>query len=363
MACNGIGAKAFCALAAAALTLAGCSSGKDSAAAVDCGGKEKLEASGSTAQKNAIEQFVYAYIAACPGHTLDYKAVGSGAGVEQFVNNITDLAGSDSPLDGSTGEVERAAARCGSPAWHLPVVFGPIAVTYNIDGLSKLSLDGPTVAKIFNGAITRWDDPAIAALNKGTTLPGTPIHVVFRSDESGTTDNFQKYLDAASDGAWGKGAGKTFNGGVGDGAAGNDGTSARLKSTDGAITYNEWSFAVGHQLNMAQIITSAGPDPVTITPDTVGKTIAGATFSGQGNDLVLDTSSFYKPTQTGAYPIVLATYEIVCSKYPDQAAGAAVKAFMQATIGPGQDGLDEYGYIPLPSSFQSKLATAVDAIS
>ncbi len=86
---------------------------------------------------------------------------------------------------------------------------------------------------------------------------------------------------------------------------------------------------------MAQILTSAGPDPVTITPDSVGKTIAGAKFAGQGNDLVVDTSSFYTPTQTGAYPIVLVTYEIVCSKYPDSATGTAVKAFMQATIGAG----------------------------
>ncbi|MDT5132185.1 MAG: phosphate transport system substrate-binding protein, partial [Mycobacterium sp.] len=102
---------------------------------------------------------------------------------------------------------------------------------------------------------------------------------------------------------------------------------------------------------------------VTITTDSVGKTIAGATFSGQGNDLVVDTSSFYKPTQAGAYPIVLATYEIVCSKYPDSATGAAVKAFMQATIGDGQASLDQYGYIPMPSSFQSKLAAAVNDIS
>ncbi len=98
------------------------------------------------------------------------------------------------------------------------------------------------------------------------------------------------------------------------------------------------------------------------TPPT-RKTIAGAKIQGQGNDLVLDTSSFYKPTQPGAYPIVLATYEIVCSKYPTSATGVAVKAFMQAAIGPGQDGLDQYGSIPLPSSFQAKLATAVNAIS
>jgi phosphate transport system substrate-binding protein len=102
---------------------------------------------------------------------------------------------------------------------------------------------------------------------------------------------------------------------------------------------------------------------VAITSDSVGKTIDGATFQGQGNDLVLNTASFYKPTQPGSYPIVLATYEIVCSKYPDSATATAVKAFMQAAIGPGQDGLDQYGSIPLPKPFQSKLASAVSAIS
>lgn len=357
-------------LTAIALVLAACGGNSNSASKasptavpVDCGGKEKLEASGSTAQKHAIEQFVYAYIRACPGHTLDYRANGSGAGVEDFIANKTDLAGSDSPLDPSKGEPQRAEQRCGSEAWHLPSVFGPIAVTYNVKDVSTLNLDGPTTAKIFNGTITSWNDPAIAALNKGTNLPAGPINVVFRSDESGTTDNFQKYLDVASDGAWGKGTGKTFNGGVGVGAAGNDGTSTLLRTTDGAITYNEWSYAVGRQLNMAQIITSAGPDPVTITTDSVGKTIAGAKVKGQGNNLVLDTSTFYKPTESGAYPIVLATYEIVCSKYPASATGAAVKAFMQATIGAGQVDLDQYGYIPIPKSFESKLETAVNAIS
>ncbi len=189
------------------------------------------------------------------------------------------------------------------------------------------------------------------------------IPVIFRGDESGTTDNFQKYLDAAAGGTWGKGTGQAFNGGVGEGASGNDGTSVALQRTDGSITYNEWSYAVGHQLRMAEIVTSAGPSPVTITADTVGKTIAGAKFRGQGNDLVVDTSSFYKPAQTGSYPIVLVTYEIVCSRYPDSATGAAIKAFLQATIGDGQKGLDEYGYIPLPSSIRSKLVAAVDNIA
>ena len=193
-----------------------------------------------------MEQFVYAYIHACPGYTLDYNANGSGTGMKEFIGSQTDLAGSDIPMDPAKGEPDRAAQRCGSPAWDLPAVFGPIAVTYNVTGVSSLNLDGPTIAKIFNGGITKWDDPAIKALNASTNLPATPIHVVFRADQSGTTDNFQKYLDAASNGAWGKGAGQTFNGGVGEGASGNNGTSPAVKSTDGSITYNEWSFAVGN---------------------------------------------------------------------------------------------------------------------
>ena len=330
---------------------------------VDCGGKEELNGAGATAQQNAIQRFVYIYSHACPGHALDYEANGSRAGVEQFIKNETDLAGSGVPLDPSTGEPNKAAARCGSPVWELPAVFEPIAITYHVSGVSSLKLDAPTIAKIFSGAIARWDDPAIKALNAGANLPSTAIQVIFRSDQSGSSANFQQYLEAASDGAWGKGHGETFHGGVGVGADGDDGVTATLQTTDGSITHTAWSFALGKQLNMAQIITSAGPDPVSITAESAGKTIAGARITGQGNDLVLDTSSFYKPTQSGAYPIVEPTYEIVCSKYPDPATGTAVKAFMQTIIGPGQDGLAQYGSIPPPGWLQSRLVTAVKAIS
>jgi phosphate transport system substrate-binding protein len=339
----------------------GSSSAGSSAANVSCGGKQTLKASGSTAQANAMARFVNAFEQACSGQTLNYTANGSGAGINEFVGNQTDFGGSDVPL--SADEHTKAQQRCGSPAWDLPVVFGPIAVTYNVSGATSLNLDGPTTAKIFNGTIKTWNDPAITALNAGTALPDLPIHVVFRSDQSGTTDNFQQYLDTASDGAWGKGTGKSFNGGVGEGAKGNDGTSAAIKNTPGSITYNEWSFAQAQKLNVAKIVTSAGPDPVSISSDSVGKTIAGAQIKGQGNDLMLDTVSFYKPTQPGAYPIVLATYEVVCSKYPDSQVGKAVKAFLQATIGPGQNGLADNGYIPIPDAFKSRLSTAVNAIA
>lgn len=358
-------------LAACAMALSACGSSTHASSSapspapspVQCGGKPQLKGSGATAQENAMEQFVYAYVRACPGSTLDYNANGSGAGVTDFLNNVSDLAGSGDPLAPSKGQVDHAAQRCGSPAWDLPTVFEPIAITYNVSGVSTLKLDAATLAKIFNGTITRWDDPAIKTLNPGTNMPSAPIHVFFRSDQSGDTSNFQQYLVAASDGAWGRGTGQAFLGGVGEGGVGDNGTSSQVQSTDGSITYNEWSFGVGRQLSMAQIITSAGPDAVSISTDSVDKTLAGVTFKGQGNDLVVDTSSFYKPTQPGAYPIVEPTYEIVCSKYPDVATGTAVKAFMQAALGPGQVGLDQYGSIPLPSSLQSKIATAVNAIS
>jgi phosphate transport system substrate-binding protein len=357
-------------LTTGALVLSGCGNNDStnesgatsgsSSAKVSCGGKQTLKASGSTAQANAMARFVNAFEQACSGQTLNYTANGSGAGINEFVGNQTDFGGSDVAL--SSDEHNKAQQRCGSPAWDLPVVFGPIAVTYNVNGVTSLNLDGPATAKIFNGSVATWNDPAITALNPGTALPALPIRVVFRSDQSGTTDNFQQYLDVASNNAWGKGTGKTFNGGVGEGAKGNDGTSVAIKNTPGSITYNEWSFAQAQKLNVARIVTSAGPDPVSISADSVGKTIAGAAIKGQGDDLVLDTVSFYKPTQAGAYPIVLATYEIVCSKYPDSQVGTAVKAFLQATIGPGQNGLADNGYVPIPESFKSRLSAAVNAI-
>ncbi|WP_304106120.1 phosphate ABC transporter substrate-binding protein PstS [Mycolicibacterium bacteremicum] len=363
-------------LAASALLLSACGSdnntssgsgsgsGSDSAASEHCGGKEALKASGSTAQANAMTRFVNAYEKDCPGFTLNYTSSGSGAGVSEFLGGQTDFGGSDSPLSAEKGEVEKAKERCGgSEAWNLPAVFGPIAITYNVEGVDGLVLDGPTAAKIFNGSVKTWDAPEIAALNEGVTLPAQPINVVFRSDESGTTDNFQKYLDAASEGAWGKGAGKSFAGGVGEGAKGNEGTSAAISSTPGSITYNEWSFAKAQNLSIAKIITSAGPEPVELSTETAGKAIDAVKFKGEGNDLVLDTASFYMPTEAGSYPIMLAAYEIVCSQYPDAEVATAVKAFMHSALGNGQAGLEENGYIPVPEAFKTRLTEAVDAIN
>jgi len=201
-------------------------------AKVNCGGKQALAASGSTAEANAMTRFINAYAKACSGQTLNYTANGSGAGISEFLSGKTDLAGSDTPLSGE--QYAAAKQRCGgADAWNLPVVFGPLAITYNLAAVDTLVLDAPTLAKIFNGTITRWDDPALTALN--ASMPAEDIRVIYRSDASGTTYNFQSYLQAASGGAWNKGAGKMFDGGVGTGAAGNDRTSALVKATEGAI--------------------------------------------------------------------------------------------------------------------------------
>jgi phosphate transport system substrate-binding protein len=356
-------------LAVGALLLSGCGSTTHTSLAyasnarVDCGGKQTLSASGSTAQANAMKQFISAYGKACPGQTLDYTANGSGAGVSDFLAGKTDFGASDSPLSGD--QYAAAKQRCGgADAWDLPVVFGPIAITYNLNAVDSLVLDAPTLAKIFNGTITRWDDPAITALN--TSMPPENIHVVYRSDASGTSANFQAYLQSASGGVWDKGTGKIFNGGVGTGAQGNGGTSAEVKNTEGAISYNELSFAIQEGLFAAQIKTAASRKslrPVRIGNDTVGKSISNVKIVGKGNDLVLDLSPTYNPTQPDLYPIIMATYEIVCSKYPSPDVADAVKAFLQATIGTGQIDLDKHGYIPLPPDFQSKVASAVDAIA
>ncbi|HEY3259009.1 MAG TPA: phosphate ABC transporter substrate-binding protein PstS [Pseudonocardiaceae bacterium] len=366
---------AIAVVAAGALALAGCGSDVNTssggsgsgattsrAAKLECGGKTALKASGATAQANAMTRFISAFEAACDGQTLNYTSNGSGAGVKEFTGKQTDFGGSDSPLNKEKGEVDVAKQRCdGNDAWNLPTVFGPIAITYNVPG-KDLVLDAATIAKIFSGSVTSWNDPAIAALNGGTPLAEQKIIVVFRNDESGTTDNFQKYLEAAAKGVWTKGSGKVFNGGVGEGAKGNEGTSAAIKSTPGSITYNEWSFAKKQSLQIAKIVNSGGGNAIELSSASAGKAIEGAKLKGTGNDLVLDLNSIYATTTAGAYPLVLATYEIVCSKYTDTETGKAVKAFLTVAATDGQQGLEDNGYIAMPAAFQEKLLAAVKAI-
>ncbi|HKO34397.1 MAG TPA: phosphate ABC transporter substrate-binding protein PstS, partial [Candidatus Limnocylindria bacterium] len=337
----------------------GSASGTAAAGSADCGGKNEVTAEGSTAQQNAVALFNQVWGQACQGKNLSYNPTGSGAGREQFIAKNVDFAGSDSALKDE--QIAAAAERCGgNPAWHLPLVFGPIAMAYNIEGVDKLVLNGDTLAKIFQGQISNWNDPAIAALNEGTTLPDSPITPIFRSDSSGTTDNFQKYLTAAAPQAWTKGDGSEFQGGAGEGAQKSAGVVQAVQATPGSIGYVEKGFAEQAGTPFAQIDTGSGA--VELTDETAGKAIDAATFAGEGNDLVLDLNSIYGTTESGAYPLVLATYEIVCSNGYDADTAAAVKSFLTVAANDGQAGLSDAGYVPLPDAFKERLLTSIDAI-
>ncbi|PPK67790.1 phosphate ABC transporter substrate-binding protein PstS [Actinokineospora auranticolor] len=331
-------------------------------AQVDCGGKKSLVAEGSSAQKGAIEAFVAAYGQKCQGAQLAYTASGSGAGVKQFTAGIVDIGGSDSALNKDKGEVDKAAERCkGNPAWNLPLVFGPVGVAYKVGDVKDLTVTGELAAKIFSGAITKWNDPAIAEVNKDATLPDKAITVIYRGDESGTTDNFQKFLKAAGKGAWTKDAGKKFNGGVGQGAQGSAGVADAINAGDGTIGYIEWSYIQDKKLSAAKLDSGSGA--VELSADSAAAAIKSAKVKGTGNDLVLDLDALYASNTAGAYPLVLATYEIVCSKGYDADTAKAVKAFLTVAATDGQQTLSDAGYVPLPNEFQEKLLTAVKAIS
>jgi len=358
------------------LALAGCGSDNNTttatasgtagnaAAKTDCG-TGTLNGEGSSAQKNAIEQAITDYQNACAGATINYNPTGSGAGIKQFIAKQVDFAGSDSalaikPKAGATS-IEQADAdkACGSPAWNLPMVTGPIAVAYNLAGVDKLILTPAVTAKIFNGVITKWNDPAIAAINPGVKLPDQAIKVFFRSDESGTTDNFTKYLSAAAPTDWTAAPGKKWTG-KGEGKEKSAGVSSGVKGAEGGITYVEWSYAKDNQLGIAQIDNGAGP--VALSGEAVGKAVSAAKQAGTGNDLALKLD--YATKESGAYPILLVTYEIVCSKGKDPAKATLTKAFLQSFAAADmQTKLQEIGYAPLPADIQAKVLTSVNALS
>jgi phosphate transport system substrate-binding protein len=350
----------------AALSLAACGSDNNtstgsganaSAAAGNCA-SGSLTASGSTAQKNAMAEWIKDYQGQCSGAQINYQGTGSGAGVEAFTAGTADFAGSDSAL--KPEEHAKADPKCaGGVAMDLPMVVGPIAVVYNVDGVKDLQLDGPTLAKIFSGKITKWNDPAIASQNSGASLPSTAIQTVHRSDSSGTTDNFTKYLTKAGGSDWTFDHDKTWKATGGVGAQGSDGVAAKIKSTPGSLAYVELSFAQNSSLSMAKIKNGAG-EYTELTGDSAGKTIEGAKITGTAPDLTMDID--YATTQSGAYPIVLVTYEIACSKGSSKA--AAIKAFLTYTSSTGgQSVLSDQGYAPLPESVRTKVAASVAGIS
>jgi len=313
-----------------------------------------ITAQGSSAQAAAVNAWIRNYQISCPQATIAYDSVGSGAGVAGFIGGTGDFAGTDSPL--SPADQPAANARCGTgPAIHLPMVVGPIALAYNVAGVGDLRLRPATVAKIFAGTVTSWNDPAIAADNPRAVLPSTTIRTVHRSDSSGTTDNFLKFLTTAA-GDWTYGSGKVWPAPGGGAEKGSNGVSARVAETDGAIGYVESSYAQFHDLHTAAIGNGAG-EFVTLTDAAAGRTVAGAKAASAG-DLRLTID--YRAPVSGAYPIVLVTYEVVCGR----GTAALVKSFLTYTSSEaGQAAITRLGYAPLPSGLRARVAAAIAGIT
>ncbi|GGY96364.1 phosphate ABC transporter substrate-binding protein PstS [Streptomyces poonensis] len=343
---------------------AGTEGGDSSAAAtksnIDCGdAKGQLQASGSSAQKNAVDAWIKAYRTACPEVQINYNPTGSGAGITAFLQGQTAFAGSDSALDSE--EIAESKKVCtDSQAVDLPMVVGPIAVGFNVTGVDTLTLDAATLAKIFDGKITNWNDEAIAKLNPDAKLPDLKIQAFHRSDESGTTENFTKYLKAAAPKDWTYEPEKAWQAKGGQSANGSSGVAQQVQQTPGAISYMELSYATDG-IKTVDIKTEAA-EPVKATTENATKSITEAKVVGTGKDLALELN--YTPSAEGAYPITLVTYEIVCEKGNKAETLPATKSFLNYIASEdGQAQLSDAGYAPIPDEIITKVRETVSSLS
>ena len=194
-----------------------------------------------------------AYQKACPGVTVNYTSTNSGQGVADFIAGKIGFGGSDSALNPTASdgnEPAKATAACGSTALDIPMVTGPIAIGYNVSGVNDLTLNATVLSKIFTGKITTWNDPAIAALNTGASLPSAPISVFFRSDASGTNKNFEMYLNSNDPTDFNFTPDKPWPAKTGSGEVGSAKVASSVKAATNSIGYMEWSYAGNAGLNV-----------------------------------------------------------------------------------------------------------------
>ena len=362
-------AAALSAAVAGTLALAACGAsnegGGDSASGSSTGASAEqlsgdLVGAGSSAQQAAMQAWQAGFNSEQPGVTFSYDPVGSGGGREQFLAGGTDFAGSDSPL--TDDELTQAKERCGEAgAFELPNYISAIAVVYNLEGVADLNLSPATLAGIFGGTITTWNDPAIAADNPGVTLPSSAITPVHRGDKSGTTKNFTDYLDKAAEGAWTAGAVEEWPTAGGEAANGTSGVIEAVKSGAGAIGYADESQA--GELDIAKI--KVGDTFVAPSPEAAAAVVANSSpVEGRGEyDLAVSVNR--TTTSADEYPIVLVSYHIGCVTYDDQAKADAVKAFESYVISEAgqQAAAENAGSSPITDDARAAAQQVVDAIS
>lgn len=346
--------KTLAPFAMALALVAGCKSkdapgGSAGSAGGGGGGTVTLNASGATFQQAAQEVTIEAFQKANPSIKVNYGAGGSGKGRQDFSDGVVDFACSDAPYKDDQKPK-------GGDFIYVPNVLGAITVSYNLPGVEKLQLSAPTLAKIFQREIAKWNDPAIAADNPGVTLPADGITVARRSDGSGTTENFTKYLELASGDAWKLKSGPTVEW-PGDTQAGNGngGVAQIVKSTKGAIGYVDLSDAKASGLRSAAIKNQSG---AFVLPDA-----AGVTAAGDGIE-VKDTLIFsaLDSKNAAAYPITAQSWCMAYVNPKDKARGEAVKAYFKFMVTDAQKLLPEIDFAPIPKSLQDKALAAIERI-
>lgn len=342
------------------IVLSACGANENQAPASSTTFSGELNGGGASSQSSASDAWIAAFQLANPDVTINYSPDGSGAGRKAFISGGVSYAGSDSAL--STEELNQKFGACAadSSALDLPVYISPIAVIFNVDGVAKLNLDSSTIAKIFSGAITTWDDTAIGSLNPGTKLPKASITAVHRSDDSGTTKNFTDYLAATAPDIWGAPASDTFPFSGGEAAQGTSGVVDAVTNGKNAIGYADASRA--GTLGVAAI--KVGDTFVDYTATAAAEVVAGSPLAEgrSANDIVVDLDR--KTTDPSHYPLVLVSYLIVCQEYADPQVGALVKAYAGYIAGPAGQGeaAKSAGAAPLSEALSAKVATAIASI-
>jgi phosphate transport system substrate-binding protein len=312
-----------------------------------------ISGAGSTFVQTLMQQWIKNYQQQCPGSTINYQGVGSGAGIQQFTAGTTNFGASDVPF--ASSEQTAANAKYPPMALQLPWAAGPVAIEYNLSGVNNVKLSPDTLAGIFAGKIKTWNDPAITADNSGTSLPSTPIQVVHRSDASGTTAAFTTYLTTVSGSVWTFGMAKDVPWPTGQGAKGSDGVTAVVKQTPGAIGYAELSYAKGGGVSTASIKNASGQ---FVQPSSAGATaaLANTTVNPDGSAKIN-----YQATGNSVYPISTLTYVMVPQKPPSN--GTLLKDFILYALGPGQSASTQLFYAPLSSSIVSSAQSIANSIS
>jgi phosphate transport system substrate-binding protein len=314
-------------------------------------GSVTLNASGSTFQKGFQEEAIAQFQKANSGVKINYGGGGSGKGRQDLADQVVDFAGSDSAYKDAD-----LAKNKGGDVLYFPILLGPITLSYNIEGVDKLQLSPQTVAKIFQRDIKKWNDKDIAADNPGAKLPDTDIVVAHRSDGSGTTDNFTKYLDKAATGVWKLKSGSTVEWPADTQAGnGNAGVAQIVKGTKGAIGYVDLSDAKASGLKYASVKNQGGKyvDPSSQSAQAAGDGI-------DVNDKLL--FSAVDPKGDAAYPITYQSWVIVYAKQTDKQKGATLKAYLKFLLTDAQKLLPDLDFAPLPKSLQDKALAQLDKI-